>query len=703
MTRTQADKERLLRDAIRKGWTPPPRISVVSWADQYRKLAKEAGSTSGNWMTSTVEVARGPMLAVTEQGVHVITVMCCTQIMKTALLENIFGYFAHLDPCPILLIQPKEESAEQFSKERISPMVRSTPVLKELIGDQGKTRTSGETLTYKAFPGGFLALVGAGSPDNLARRPIRVILADEVDKYPITREGDPISLAEERTATFGLNWLSIRACSPTVTDESRIEKSYESSDMRRGSIACPHCGHRMFPDFFKHVHWEKQGDRHFPKTAMIYCESCEKGFTEGQRLRAIQTTRWHQTKAFLCCGHLHQPQRIYEEAWKAGHPDPVSKAWDWSESDRHAVYRAKCPDCGAWGVDNHHAGFQASKLFSPWQKDKPSDIAQKWLDAKDSEDLKQTFFNTQLGITYRPHSGKELTAISLSNRGEVWASDVPEGVALITVGADMQDDRAEFEVVGWGKNEESWSILHEVIEGDPETSGFWERVDRFLKTKFYSASGRPFEIAAVCIDSGGHHTQKVYEYAKTRLPRRIWAIKGESARTGQRSPVWPTKRPTSRTKSSFRPIILGVNAAKDTVRSRLFIEQPGPGYMHFPADRDLNWYEQLVSERIVTKEMGGQKFRVWELPAGRRNEALDCRVYAYGALCGLIHMGLRLNRRAEDIASDKTQFQKPAELTRAVSSPEQRIEPQEQPAVIKGPTVKTQQQQTASRLSGRLA
>ncbi|WP_447333657.1 phage terminase large subunit family protein [Klebsiella quasipneumoniae] len=175
---TQQKTERLLL-SVRKGWTPPPRISVPQWADDYRKLAKEAGSTSGKWETSTVEVARGPMLAATESGVHIITVMCCTQLMKTALLENLFGYFAHLDPCPILLLQPKEEAAEQFSKERISPLVRVTPVLRKIIGDT-KQKSSKETILYKSFTGGFLALAGAGSPDNLARRPIRVLLADEV-------------------------------------------------------------------------------------------------------------------------------------------------------------------------------------------------------------------------------------------------------------------------------------------------------------------------------------------------------------------------------------------------------------------------------------------------------------------------------------------------------------------------------------------
>lgn len=595
------------------------------------------------------------MMAVTEPGVHIITTMVSTQLLKTALLENIFGYFAHLDPCPILLLQPKEAAAEQFSKERISPLIRVTPVLRELVGTS-KTRNADETLLFKAFPGGFLALAGAGSPDNLARRPVRVILADEVDKYPITREGEPIALAEERTATFGVNWLSVRACSPTVEDESRIEASYKESDQRRASVACPHCGHRMFPDFFKHVEWDKRRDdngtvlQHFPKTARLACESCGGVFSEGDRLRALQSTRWHQTRPFDCCDHRHAPLEEYEKAWRDGDDTKsVAAVWDWWESDRYAVYRAKCPDCGKWGVDNEHAGFQASKLFSPWQKDKPSDIAAKWIAADGDEDKKQTWWNTQQGLPYRPNSGKALRLEALVARGEKWAAQVPDGVAVITVGVDTQDYRFEIEVVGWGRNEESWSIDYEVIEGDMETPDPWNRLDAFLETIWRRADGRPFEAMAVCIDSGGHHTQKVYDFSKARLGRKIWAIKGESAISGKRNPVWPVKKPSRKTKASFRPVILGVNAAKDTIRNRLHAEVPGPGFMHFPSDRDVGYFQQLTSERSIVKVTNGQKYRVWELPPGRANEALDCRVYAYAALCGLTHFGLKLNRRADQV------------------------------------------------------
>ncbi|CAB3779365.1 hypothetical protein LMG28688_00818 [Paraburkholderia caffeinitolerans] len=648
--------EKIRRDFL-AGWTPPPRISVPEWADRYRKLAKEAGSTSGNWQTSTVEVARGVMLAVTEPGVHVVTAMVSTQLLKTALLENVFGYFAHLDPCPMLLLQPKEAAAEQFSKERITPMIRVTPVLRDLIGTS-KSRNADETLLYKSFPGGFLALAGAGSPDNLARRPVRVILADEIDKYPITREGDPIILAEERTATFGVNWLSVRACSPTVENESRIEASYKDSDQRRASVACPHCGHRMFPDFFKHVDWKKdERGVHHPKTARIYCEHCGCEWSEGDRLRSLSTVRWHQSRVFECCGQRHVPLEDYERGWRA--PEgaqngdsgaALQQVWDWWEGPRHAVYRAKCRVCGAWGVDNSHAGFQASKLFSPWQKDKPSDIADKWLKAADDEDKKQAWFNTQMGMPYRPHAGKEIDLEALAARGERWPSRVPFGVGVLTAGVDVQDDRLEVEVVGWGRDEESWSIDYETFVGDPGSPEVWNRLDAYLLKNWYRYDGREYHIEAVCLDTGGHHTEAAYQFAKARLGRRVYGIKGESAKNGKRSPVWPTKRPTQRTAKTYQPFIIGVNSAKDSIRNRLQKETPGPGYMHFPHDRDINYYAQLTSERILIKETAGVRYRVWDLPPGKRNEALDCRVYAYAALSSLLHFGLRLNRLVDDLS-----------------------------------------------------
>ncbi len=618
------------------------------------------------------------MLAVTEPGVHKISVMVCTQLMKTALLENTFGYFAHLDPGPMLIVQPKEDAAEQFSKERITPLIRATPVLRAIFGS-GKTRNADETLLYKSFPGGFAALAGAGSPDNLARRPIRVGMADEVDKYPITREGNPLDIIDERMATYA-NWLSIRACSPTIADESLIEASYNEGDQRQASVECPHCGHRNFLEFFKHVHWETDDEtgEHNTAGAAIHCEACGAAWSEGQRLISLRTTRWHQTRPFACCGKRHDPMEDYARAWADpvvgdNAPDPVGIVWDWWASDRWAVYRAKCSDCGRWAVDNEHASFTASKLFSPWPKDKPANIAKKWIAAKADPDKRVTFDNTQLGRPHKRQAAKDIAGEVLMRRAEKWPGEVADGVGLVTAGLDTQDDRIEIEFVGWGHGEESWSLDYVIVHGDPTTEELWERVDAELMRSFTRADGREFTVSAACIDSGGHHTQAVYAFAKARLGRRVWAVKGQSARNGERGPVWPATKISAKRQSKFRPIIVGTNAAKDSIRNRLGLDEPGPGYMHFEAKRDLGWYMQLVAERLLTKVTAGRRYTVWDLPKGKANEALDCRVYAYAALMGLLQANVRLNEVVEAVSPEpEALLSPPAKLPRETAGDRQK-------------------------------
>lgn len=593
------------------------------------------------------------MLAVTEPGVRKISAMVATQLLKSTLIENIMGFHAHLDPCPMLIVQPKDTAALQFSKERVAPFIKATPVLRGLIGTS-KTRDAGDTVDYKAFPGGFLGIVGAGSPDNLARRPIRIILFDEVDKYLPLKEGNPLLIGAERLATFESNSLDVAVCSPTITGESKIEARFNESDQRRPSVACPECHHRQFLDFFDHVHWDKgsDGKTHRPETAHIHCEACDKAWSEGQRLRALDTIRWHQTRVFECCGVRQDPLERYRAEWRSDiRPEAVDEIWDWWAGNRHAVYRAKCSECGTWAVPNKHAGFHGSKLYSPWGNDAPPELAAKWLAAVD-EDGKLTFYNTQLALTYRKNAGKAVDPDALLARRELWAAEIPDGGAIVTVGIDVQDYRIEIEWVCWGRDEESWSVFYDVIDGefsDPKTQLL---LDAALKRLWYRADGRAFGVSAACIDSGGHHTTAVYDFAKARLGRNIWAIKGESARSGQRNPVWPVKRPSSRSKKTFRPVTIGVNAAKDTIlKSYIRRTVPGPGYMHFSVDRDINYFAQLTAEREEIKEAGGQKYRVWVNPPGRANEASDCRVYAYAALHGLMHRGFKLNKEAERVGA----------------------------------------------------
>jgi len=637
--------EQRLEEGLRKNLQPPPKLTISQWSERYAVLSKETSAQTGRFRAFPYQT--GIMDAISDPAVTTVTVKKSARVGYTKILDHVVGYYVHQDPSPILMVQPRVEDAEDYSKTEIVPMLRDTPVLSVLAGDM-KAKDSNQTILKKVFQNGSsLSLVGANSPGGFRRITARVVLFDEVDGYPTGgagMEGDQIALGTKRSETFW-NRKIVVGSTPTVKGLSRIDRSWEESDQRRYYVPCPHCGEFQplewgGPDTPHGFKWDKDEDGNgIPESVYYICR--ESG----------------------CIIHdVDKPEMVEAGEWRA------SKSF------------------------NGHAGFHIWAGYSLFPNASWVNLVAEWLRVKDDPLARQTFINLVLGECYEDRGEKALNETKLVSRCEVWPGEVPDGVAVITVGVDTQDDRFEIEVVGWGRNEESWSIDYETIEGDLETPDPWLRLDAHLKRTWHRADGHGFTAMGACIDSGGHHTQKVYDFAKDRIGRRIWAIKGESAAGGKRSPVWPTKKPSRKTKASYRPIILGVNAAKDSIRGRLHIETPGPGYMHFPADRDIGYFAQLTSERSIRKQANGQFFRVWELPPGRANEALDCRVYAYGALCGLLHFGLKLNIKADQIVGAE-----------APPEPEPVVEDkpawvpglQKTPAIIEQPVKKT----LASRLA----
>ncbi|MEX3961037.1 phage terminase large subunit family protein [Paraburkholderia sp. EG286B] len=635
--------------ARRENLLPPPKLTLSQWAERYAVLSRETSAQTGRFRAFGYQ--RGMLDAVTDPSVEKISVMKSARVGYTKLMDHAVGYFIHQDPSPILVVQPRVEDAESYSKTEISPMLRDTPVLASIAGDQ-KAKSSDQTILAKTFRNGSsLTLVGANSPAGFRRITSRVVMFDEVDAYPVDgagNEGDQIALGTKRSETFW-NRKIVLGSTPTVKGYSRIEKSWGESDQRRYYVPCPHCGE------FQVLEWGGPDTPHGMK------------WDKDEQGNGIPESTYYVCKHNGCIVYeVDKPDMIAGGEWRAGKPF------------------------------NGHAGFHIWAGYSLFPNAAWPNLVAEWLRVKDDPLARQTFINLVLGEPYEDRGERALNEAKLAARAEVWAAEVPDGVAVITAAGDVQDDRVEIETVGWGKNEERWSIDHTVFEGDPESDELWNRVDEHLKRIWFRADGRRFEVMAACIDSGGHHTQKVYEFCKARLGRRIWAIKGESARGGARSPVWPTKKPTARTKASFRPVIIGVNAAKDVIRARLHLDEPGPGYMHYPSDRDINYFAQLVSERSVAKLVNGQRFRVWELSPGRANEALDLAVYSYAALCGLLHFGLKLNKRAEEIAPPPLVVE--PEPDEAPGAPET---PAWVPGVVKEPKIITQP--SKKTLASRLA
>jgi phage terminase large subunit GpA-like protein len=565
-----------LTETRQKTLKPSPKLTLVQWADQYRFLSSESSSNPGRWKTSLVEAARGPMEAVTDPKVKRISIMACTQLMKTELLNNIVGYYVHQDPSPIIVMQPTVSLAETWSKDRLDPMIRDTPVLAELINPK-KSRDSGNTISHKQFPGGHITVIGSNSPSELASRPVRITLRDEVDKYGDSAgdEGDPSSLIRERSATFW-NRLDVGVCSPTVTGRSAIEQEYLASDQRKFHVDCPYCGHNHFM-VWANVKWEGKD----ASTAHYECPECKAKWTEIDRLNAI-----------------------------AG-----------------GAYVAYAPFKG-------HAGFHVNKLASPWEP--LSELVQKWLDSENDLEKRKTFINTQLAETWQER-GEAPEHMRLYERAEKYMGTVPEGVLFLTAGADVQKDRIEVEIVGWGRNKESWSIDYRVFMGETSGEKPWRELDLLLSEQFEMANGLTTTIRKLAVDSG-FNTQHVYNWARKHLSsNRVMAVKGSDALNTLLGHPKATEQKSDGTqfKKPVRVFPVGVSIIKEELYG--WLGQDGAkddgiyphGYCHFP-EYGEEYFKMLTAEEKVKSSKNGRAVYRW-VKTYARNEALDCRVYARAA------------------------------------------------------------------------
>ncbi len=556
---------------IAKILSPPPELTVSGWADRYRKLSQEASAEPGQWNTERAPYQREIMDAVNDAGVEEVVIMSSAQVGKTELILNIIGYYIDYDPSPILCLQPTLEMAQTFSKDRLAPMFRDTPVLRGKVKSV-KTRDSGNTILHKVFPGGHITMAGANSAAGLASRPIKVVLMDEVDRYPASAgtEGNPIKLAEKRTATFW-NRKKIKVSTPTIKGRSPIEKEYLASSKEEWCVPCPCCGR------YQHYEW---GRIHFSDVTME-CKFCRERFKEHE---------WKENPG----------------KWIASAPE---------------VHRKR--------------GFHLNEMASPWKhwEEIISDFQEADRELKeygDPEKMK-VWINTSLGETWE-EKGKSVDEGSLLSRREEYEADLPDGVLLVTAGVDVQDDRFEVEVTGWGKGYESWGILYRRIPGDMEKEGTWDRLERFLDMELYFRNKSSLLIACTCIDTGGHYTTEAYKFLKKmeRKQKRIFGIKGMG---GEGIPL--VYKVSTNNIEKVRIFLLGVDSGKEILMTRLCTKEEGPGYCHFPTNEDRGYDEAYIrglsSETRVVSVKDGRAVLKWVKKSGARNEPLDLRNYSTAA------------------------------------------------------------------------
>lgn len=572
-------------EAFNAGLRPDPDLTVTEWADSYRMLPKKSSSEPGKYRSSRTPYVREIMDALSPSSrVQEICAMKGTQLGFTEIGNNWFGFVADASPGPVMMVFPTCELAKDHSKQKLQPTIQETPRLKNKVKEH-RTRDSGNTIQTKEFPGGILFLSGSNSGAFFRSKSIKYLFLDDIDgfEHDVGGEGDPAELAKRRTDTYGNRKKIFEVSTPTIKGVSRIERSFLESDQRFYHVPCPHCGH------YQRLLWGGPGadfgikftrDEHGKVVDVWYeCAACHGQIDEHNKTDMLEKGRWIPT---------------YPERQKRG--------------------------------------YQISSLYSPLGWVSWLQIVKEFLEAKTFKERLKVWTNTRLGEVFE-EKGDQYDWVLLKNRCEAYSIlTVPEGGLFLTAGIDVQDNRLAVVIRAWGRGEESWLIFWGEIYGDPEQPQVWADTDQLLNRTFEHDNGNMLRIVSAAIDSGGHHTQAVYNFARQRSPK-VMAIKGSNFRgrpiIGHPKPVDVTWR-GQKIAHGVQLWSIGTDTAKSTIHSRLKISEPGPGCFHFPFGIEDDYFIQLTSEKLVTRYVKGFPRMEWVL-TGPRNEALDCEVYAYAA------------------------------------------------------------------------
>ena len=612
---------------------PPPSLTVKDWAEANRVIATESGAYAGKYRVKVAPYQAAMMNAVHIPGVEEIVFFTAAQIGKSTCMENIQGYFMHADPSSIICMWPTEKVAKEWSIDTLDPLLRETPALAAMFEDGSRKRANGTF--FKKFPGGWLSIIGANAAANLRRRRARIVFVDEVDGIDDSaagsgnkKEGDPIEIVASRSETFW-NRLRVLASTCTIKGESRIEARYKISNRQKYWVPCPHCSaFAGKPDGFQLL---KRAN--IDSSGAYRCEHCAALIEEREK-----------------------PWMLEYGEWRADRPE-ITKI----------------------------QGFWINKLYSPfvtWAQ-----LNEKFHKASaqrhENPELLKAVVTLDLAETWEVRD-EDLDKEGLVKRCEDYPPPaLPDGVIVVTAGLDVQEDRILCEVVGWGKgfpNPESWSIDWHQFNGDTAKPEIWQQVDEYLAQEYLHARGIHLEIAAKFIDAG-YHANEVYGFTKPRWKDRIFASRGSG--NFNHVPLGRMNR-NNKMKAPMYPV--GVSQIKLSVYRWLKVQAPGPGYMHFShRHNDADYFQQLTSETLQKDYKNGFPVKYWYKQPGARNEALDCRVYAYAALLSLSeNPGKMLERQREMLLEEARKL---AEARRKKIDPNQMA--LALPALEEAPAVQT--------------
>lgn len=577
-----ADGGLVYSEAFRRGIEPDPEMWIDEWADEFMRIPRGNGAEHGKYRTDRTPPAREVMRCLSPaHPAKRVVAMVASQLLKTQVGINWISASIHQAPANILALLPSLNLAKRVSS-RISKTIDGVPVLRDRVASP-RSRDSRNTIDTKEFDGGTLYITTAGSAANLSELAARYVYGDEVDRWDVSvdKEGDPIELAEARLSTFGRNAKAYYTSSPTIKGASRIAALFAISDQRYYYVPCVHCSFPQILIFERLIYSEDQ------KTAHYVCTECASLIEEAAKTEMLAAGNW----------------RAHAQG------------------------------------DGETVGFTLSALYAPlgWTSwaglGKQHSKAKQALEKGDPEPM-QVFYNTRLALCW-DNAQERTKASDLRERSEEYLlRSVPDNVLVLTAAMDVQGDRLELQIQGWGEGLENWVLDYQVIHSDPTDIQTWKLADDILRTPLRRANGRDMFIQAVAVDSGGHHTQEVYDFTRVRKYRKVFAVKGASQPGKPVIPSQPSKKDVNiRGVYEKRGVDLwnvGTDTAKDWIFNRLKLSS-GPGAMHFSRDLPEEYFDQITSEFRMVKYVKGRKRVEYHKGKGVRNEALDLSVYNLSA------------------------------------------------------------------------
>lgn len=597
-----------LNQAIRRPFAslkPPEQLTVSQWADKYRRLSPESSAEIGPWRTKKTPYLKDVMDAWTDTDINHIVMVAASQVGKSEALNNIIGYIIDQDPGSILLIEPTTGDAREYSKLRIAPMIRDCKTLRRKVA--ASLRGDGSnTILQKAYPGGMITLTGSTEAHALASKPIRYVLGDERDRWAVEagKEGDPWRLAMARQRTF-YNAKAYECSTPTIKGYSPIEKSFKQGTQERWCSRCPHCGE------YHNIRWQ----------------DIRYSFDQ---VEVEHETTYIVTEVYYIC------------------PECAAISGEHDMKRAHAKWIAENPEARRNGIRS----FWLNAFCSPWVSWEK--IVTEYLKARNDTNALKVVYNTLFGELWEDRGGLATEDDYLARREE-YTAELPDGVLVLTAGVDVQDDRLEYEVVGWGLRKENWGIRRGILMGRPDDPETWRQLDDVIDHVYRFGSGKGLKISMTFVDDGGHFTQYTRWEVSRRINKRMFDCKG----------FWGDGRPYTAPPKKVNIMIqgryigncwqyqLGVDAGKQMIMDALKIQTPGPRFCHFPINEDRGYghayFVGLLSEHLVYKEHKQNPW-VWEkIPGHERNEPLDCRNYALAAFTALSPDLDALHRRANGL------------------------------------------------------